>query len=209
MREIKARTAYYKNVYYRSRLEATWAAFFDAHDMEAVYEQRAFEFVDGTRYLPDFWLPQSRAWVEVKGVLTDADRDKVLKLARGASLNDEQVILAGTPAGMVAGFVSPRGELDLSLSWERCYHCDAWTSSLAKCRHCGWFEETHVHCVKPTFIQSCAPGAGCGPRCRGAFIWEGDKPIGADPQSPLHRIWAAESINDISRGLKITGRGIR
>lgn len=57
----------YKGFLFRSRLEARWAVFFDALQVKWHYEHEGFEFDDGTRYLPDFWLPELNLWVEVKG----------------------------------------------------------------------------------------------------------------------------------------------
>lgn len=51
---------------FRSRLEARWAVFFDALGIEWKYETQGFE-AEGHRYLPDFYLPESDDWVEVKG----------------------------------------------------------------------------------------------------------------------------------------------
>lgn len=56
----------YKGYLFRSRLEARWAVFFDALGIEWKYETEGFEIGDH-RYLPDFWLPGSEMWVEVKG----------------------------------------------------------------------------------------------------------------------------------------------
>ena len=47
----------YKGYRFRSRLEAKWAVFFDALDIKWEYELEGFEFSDGQRYLPDFYLP--------------------------------------------------------------------------------------------------------------------------------------------------------
>lgn len=54
--------------YFRSRLEAKWAYFFDEVGIDWEYEQEGYEF-DRTRYLPDFWIPHLKLWVEIKGVL--------------------------------------------------------------------------------------------------------------------------------------------
>jgi hypothetical protein len=60
----------FKGCLFRSRLEARWAVFFDAIGMEWEYEKEGFEkrlSEDETvRYLPDFYLPNSETWVEVK-----------------------------------------------------------------------------------------------------------------------------------------------
>lgn len=63
---IKAIETHYKGYRMRSRLEARWAVFFDALGEPFEYEKEGFELGDGVRYLPDFWLPRQRAWVEIK-----------------------------------------------------------------------------------------------------------------------------------------------
>lgn len=67
MGEIRAIPTEYNGVQFRSRLEASWAAHFDARQLPWDYEPEGYELSDGTRYLPDFYLPTARAWAEVKG----------------------------------------------------------------------------------------------------------------------------------------------
>lgn len=55
----------YKGHVFRSRLEARWAVFFDALDIEWHYENEGYD-LDGTRYLPDFWLPHLGIFIEIK-----------------------------------------------------------------------------------------------------------------------------------------------
>lgn len=55
----------------RSRLEARWAGFLDEHLIEWQYEAEGFE-MEGVAYLPDFWLPKLRTFLEVKGVFDDS-----------------------------------------------------------------------------------------------------------------------------------------
>lgn len=64
---IKAIETVYKGYRFRSRLEARWAVFFDALGIEWEYEKEGFDLGDGDKYLPDFWLPQRKCWVEIKG----------------------------------------------------------------------------------------------------------------------------------------------
>lgn len=62
---IKAIDTRYNGFYFRSRLEARWAVFFDALGLEYQYEPEGFD-IDGDWYLPDFFLPHFNAWVEIK-----------------------------------------------------------------------------------------------------------------------------------------------
>lgn len=63
----KAIETEYAGYRFRSRLEARWAVFFDAIGMKWKYEIQGYETDDGARYLPDFYLPNDKIWVEVKG----------------------------------------------------------------------------------------------------------------------------------------------
>lgn len=64
---LKAIPTTYANVDFRSRLEARVALMLDTHDIEWRYESEGYELSDGSRYLPDFFLPQIRTYIEVKG----------------------------------------------------------------------------------------------------------------------------------------------
>lgn len=70
----------YRGYKFRSRLEARWAVFFDALNIKYLYEPEGFQFDDGTMYLPDFYLPDSDSFFEVKGIMSQIDRGKINKL---------------------------------------------------------------------------------------------------------------------------------
>jgi hypothetical protein len=74
-----AKETVYAGCRFRSRLEARWAVFFDALGIEWQYEPERIEFNprltlkdEASSYLPDFWLPSSGLWVEVKGEWTES-----------------------------------------------------------------------------------------------------------------------------------------
>lgn len=50
----------------RSRLEARWATFFDQLGIEYSYESQGYDLGDRGWYLPDFWLWEHEAFVEIK-----------------------------------------------------------------------------------------------------------------------------------------------
>lgn len=65
---------------FRSRLEARWAVFFDSCGVKWEYEKEGYNLSDYSEeiggytlggYLPDFWLPEFQAWVEIKGGLPE------------------------------------------------------------------------------------------------------------------------------------------
>jgi hypothetical protein len=94
---IKAIETTYGGYRLRSRLEARWCVCFRALGIPYEYEPEGFD-LDGTLYLPDFWLPEQRCYFEVKGErtnpwLTDSPaQQKAIKLARASGY---PVIIAG------------------------------------------------------------------------------------------------------------------
>jgi hypothetical protein len=77
----------YNGYRFRSRLEARWAVFFDCLKVKYEYEPEGFE-INGTRYLPDFWLPEQYFWVEIKGKEpTHSEKIKASLLAKGSKKN--------------------------------------------------------------------------------------------------------------------------
>lgn len=88
---IQAIETHYAGCRFRSRLEARWAVFFDALDVEWEYEPQGFELPSG-RYLPDFWLPRRVSFFEVKGQAPT--RDEVHLCVELASHTSSMVALA-------------------------------------------------------------------------------------------------------------------
>lgn len=72
---IKAIETRYKGYRFRSRLEARWAVYFDTLGWKWEYEKEGYDLsavktytrgFDLRLYLPDFWLPEFKTWVEIK-----------------------------------------------------------------------------------------------------------------------------------------------
>ena len=72
-KDFKAKDTFYKDTYFRSRLEARWAVFFNAMEIQWVYEYKDFILPKKGRYLPDFYLPYFNMHVEVKPFLEKKD----------------------------------------------------------------------------------------------------------------------------------------
>jgi hypothetical protein len=82
---MKAIETSYKGYRFRSRLEARWAVFFDHLGIAWKYEPEGFEKTENggervIRYLPDFYLPESGTWVEVKGFWTEEDAVDLMEI---------------------------------------------------------------------------------------------------------------------------------
>ncbi len=70
---MKAIETKYKWHRFRSRFEARWAVFFDHLGIKWEYEIEGFDLGNGVRYLPDFWLPDMKYWIEIKPEYPTAD----------------------------------------------------------------------------------------------------------------------------------------
>lgn len=76
---MKAIETVYNGYKFRSRLEARWAVFFDSIGVEYEYEQEGFELESGW-YLPDFYLPFYKCFVEIKPSYCKEEKDAKKKL---------------------------------------------------------------------------------------------------------------------------------
>ena len=79
MTDIKPIETVYNGYRFRSRLEARWAVFFDSLKIKWLYEPEGF-YINGSAYLPDFYLPDCKQFFEVKGVMSTNDLDKIKSL---------------------------------------------------------------------------------------------------------------------------------
>jgi hypothetical protein len=86
---FKAIQTHYGGCFFRSRLEARWATFFDAVGIPWQYEPQGFVITGENaevrtttwHWLPDFYLPESETWVEIKGTLNGVPADYFEMLA--------------------------------------------------------------------------------------------------------------------------------
>lgn len=121
---IKAIETIYNGHRFRSRLEARWAVIFDALGIEWQYESQGFQCggrVSGAEqnwaYLPDFWLPKEKLFVEVKGELTPEQHLRFMDNAGSlCDRNDSRMMLAGpVPAtGLPRAYSMHKGCLQVS-----------------------------------------------------------------------------------------------
>lgn len=92
----KAIQTRYKGFHFRSRLEARWAVAFDSFGITWEYEKEGFDLDADGAYLPDFWLPQTNQWAEIKGrPFNDAELNKAIALADHTS--SAVLLLSGPP----------------------------------------------------------------------------------------------------------------
>lgn len=82
---IQAIPTAYNGYKFRSRLEARWAIVMDCLSIKYQYEPEGYQ-QGSLRYLPDFYLPEIRAFLEVKPTvelaLSDSSREKCSMLSK-------------------------------------------------------------------------------------------------------------------------------
>jgi hypothetical protein len=99
---IKAIETKYKGYKFRSRLEAKWAVFFDNAKIKYEYEPEGYEDENGKRYLPDFYLPEFDAHVEVKRNTKDGIdeiKSKCLDAIQWGGAIKQIIVLSDIPEG--------------------------------------------------------------------------------------------------------------
>ena len=90
---------YWKGRYFRSRLEARWAVFFDSLGIAYEYEKEAYPVGNGIHYLPDFWLIDLKFWVEIKPARpTPEEFEKAHRLVNSCGIS---LYMAIEPIGFV------------------------------------------------------------------------------------------------------------
>ena len=90
---MKSIETVYNGYRFRSRAEARWAILMDELGISYQYEPEGFEFNDGTKYLPDFYLPGQKAWLEIKGVMGEKDEHKIEQLC----IATQEYVFVGLP----------------------------------------------------------------------------------------------------------------
>lgn len=91
----------YKGLRFRSRTEARWAVFFDALGLFWRYEEEGYKLPspgspEPVLYLPDFWFPNLKLWVEIKGKEPDQYEARKARLLAKES-GHPVLLLAGSP----------------------------------------------------------------------------------------------------------------
>lgn len=134
MPDLKPIETVYNGYRFRSRLEARWAVFFDTLGIRYEYEKEGYD-LGGEWYLPDFWLPDFKCWVEIKGdAPSKRDLEKV-KLFGHSMGNAPIALFQGLPGMMAQGDFycldltdSSGGSCvmeDALFAW--CHTCQVWT----------------------------------------------------------------------------------
>jgi hypothetical protein len=93
------RTTYNGRVY-RSRLESGVALTLDQLGIKFQHEPSSFLLDDGTHYMPDFWCPQIRLWIEVRGYATPKSERQIEVFGQAimaGRLRPDKMMMAAPP----------------------------------------------------------------------------------------------------------------
>jgi hypothetical protein len=136
---IKAIPTFYNGHSFRSRLEARWAVFFDAMGVHYEYEPQGFD-IDGVWYLPDFYIPDWKLYLEIKPEKYWETEPKLYdealeKLCRLVHQGTKAWMICGRPFANSYVFQEPFNfEPSLDFAYKYWAH---WSYIFSDCRRCA------------------------------------------------------------------------
>lgn len=153
-RRVVAIETTYNGHQMRSRLEADWATFLDRYEVTWSYEAEHLRLGEAI-YVPDFWLPETKTVIEVKG-MTDHRDYKALVFGEALAREYGVLTVVGRyPAGRTFEIVHPtpqevnyfkaasRAHLSTAVFFAGCRECGRWQfieSAMSwECRVCGFY----------------------------------------------------------------------
>jgi hypothetical protein len=71
----------YKNTWMRSTWEVAYAKYLDKNKTKWLYEPKTFD-LENTTYTPDFYLPESDTYIEIKGWMRIKSQDKIDRISQ-------------------------------------------------------------------------------------------------------------------------------
>jgi len=151
----------YRGFRFRSRHEARWAVALTALGVKWEYEKEGYD-LDGVWYLPDFWLPDHKIWVEVKANLEDVTEEEQLKARALAVATKRTCVIVGEfitnclcyhndPVSDAWRIPAPLDELAGGVGLMFSGKMDADKSCPIYCAVCG---DQHVHMNKCEIVPS-------------------------------------------------------
>lgn len=133
---MKAIETIYNGYRFRSRLEARWAVFFDEIGMRYEYEPQGAVLNDGTRYLPDFYLPSYDLYVEIKPPRTECLDEYAGKCELFRDSTNSPIMLCfGDPAAAIYNEIygfqcNEYGKNKKPCIWNTLFHSDGFGKTI-------------------------------------------------------------------------------
>ena len=149
---LRAIETEYRGYRFRSRTEARWAVFLDAAGIVWQYEAEGFN-VGGVRYLPDFFLPELKTYVEVKPTRGAAEQAAPLLLKLAAASGCHGVFAVGSPTvGSPDQLLVGRADFHGRVVLDR--------ADIQQCRFCAgvgfWWRDRWGRDRRPSEMPQCA-----------------------------------------------------
>ena len=72
----RSKGSLYQNIWLKSSYEIAYAKYLDKNNIKWKYEYKTFNLGD-TTYTPDFYLPETNQYIEIKGWYTDKFKEKI------------------------------------------------------------------------------------------------------------------------------------
>lgn len=94
---MKAIETKYKDILFRSKLEARWAVFYDTLLIPWQYEPETYDLGNGVLYCPDFWLPKQKCYIEIKGDFPDKDEEEKANILSKESKSNVYIFYEDIP----------------------------------------------------------------------------------------------------------------
>lgn len=157
---------YYDRNYFRSRLEARWAVFFNKAGIKYQYEPQGFKSDSGEMYLPDFYLPETYLrYGSNKGVYVEIKPDifKENEIPARKWFADNLVLFTGTPdahlwwddnfkTALGNGYQQTMRDEKDRLWWDNCMKI--WICDKCRASKIEFWEGNYNHCP----IDGCKGG---------------------------------------------------
>lgn len=179
----------YKGIYMRSKLETKVALFLDYLKIKWEYEPKTFLLSNGITYKPDFFLPEHKQWVEVKGVVSENN----FKISKCFVKDTEQPIIIISSKDVIyfdsdyLPNISTNEDRDNNVNGEKGFQ-------LGKCRKC------HTYFICSLYGSF---------HCRKCGMHEGDhdiiSSIGRDAWNSWNNEIDFSDINSIKQWIKNNG----
>ena len=145
----------YHGTNFKSRIEAEVAQLLDRMKIKWNYEPKSFLLNNGKHYWPDFYLPDLKTWVEVKGTRQAADDNmetfKMFVFEKKTEMvvlgYDFSLWLSHVPAQWVVCAKNEKNLSEEGLYIGHCSHCGSFffcgDQGIYHCRKCDKHEGDH------------------------------------------------------------------
>lgn len=140
----------YKQIEFRSGLECKFAYLLDSLKIKWEYEPKRFLLSTGMFYVPDFYLPEHKMWIETKGVIEEHNKEISKTFVMD---NKQHLILISSEENFYYGNEYEHAVYeDKDILIGLCNECKAYFFSSNygdyRCKKCGVHDGDHVfhHC---------------------------------------------------------------